>query len=259
MLNIIIPIYRTHLDNYEVASLQSAFKHFNQYTITFVCPENLDLKFLSEHNFITNFFVETFSPEYFKNIDGYNKLLLEAHFYERFSNYEYILICQTDAYVFKNDILHWTQAKYDYIGAPWIGSERNFINLMFEKVNKFFRKFIGKKEKNTERLFKVGNGGFSLRKVESFIKIATIEKDIISEFTATKPKNDYYIEDVFWSLYVSKKYNWYKIPNWNEALNFCIDRKPKLSLKLNNNNLPMACHGFNKKKVAPFWKKYISY
>ena len=72
-----------------------------------------------------------------------------------------------------------------------------------------------------------------------------------------KPTSEYHIEDVFWSLCVPKNYSDYKIPDWKEALNFCIDRKPELSLKFNNNKLPMACHRFNQPKAYKFWSKYF--
>jgi len=260
MLNIIIPIYRTKLESFEIAALKSIFKNLNSFTITFICPNNLSLSFLEKFDFIKNFNVERFDDKYFESINGYNSLLLDINFYERFAQYKYILICQTDAYVFKNDMAFWLEQDYDYIGAPWLGSKRNFLNITLEKLNNFTRRILGKNKKNVERLFKVGNGGFSLRKVNIFIHILEKENQNVKLFIESKPQNEYHIEDVFWSLYVGKKYKKeFKIPEWQKAISFCIDRKPKLGIKLNKNELPMACHGFNKPKVAKFWKSNINF
>lgn len=257
MLNIIIPIYKTSFDEFEIISLKSIFDNFLNYNITFICPDNLELNFLDKYDFIKQYRVERFKDDYFKNIDGYNKLLVANEFYKRFEDFKYILICQTDVYIFKNELENWISKNYDYVGAPWIASKRNFINIFFETTNNLYRKTTGKKLKNTERIFKVGNGGFSLRKIEKFIKIIDLEIKNIEKFETDRFNNDYYIEDVFWSLYVPKFYSDFKIPDWKEALSFCIDRKPKLAFKLNNNKIPMACHGFNKPKVTKFWKKFI--
>lgn len=255
---ILIPIYRDFLDSYEIISLNSIIRNFNNYKIIFISPDEMSMdSYQLFFNQLNNFEIMYFEKDCFDSIDRYNKLLLDFKFYEKFSDFEYILICQLDVYVFKDELLNWINKKYDYIGSPWIGSKRNYLNISLEYLNNFFRKLTCKKLKNIERLFKVGNGGFSLRKVDKFIDISKNETKKIEDFFNKKDSTDYYIEDVFWSLYVPKKYKDYDIPNWQEALSFSIDRKPKLSFKLNNYNLPMACHRFNYKKSFDFWKKYI--
>ncbi|WP_333661234.1 DUF5672 family protein [Chishuiella changwenlii] len=257
---IVIPIYQDFLDEFEKKSLESIICHFNEFEIVFVAPNGMTTK--SYENYfsqLNNWRLKYFSSDCFISIEAYNKLLLDTLFYKCFAEYEYMLICQLDVYVFKNDLLAWCQKGYDYVGAPWIGSSRNFINLTFEKFNRSIRKLKGKRIKNTEILFKVGNGGFSLRKIEKFIHITREQNREIELFLKTKPETEYHVEDVFWSLYVPKKYKDFKIPGWKEALNFCIDRKPKKALNLNNNQLPMACHRFNQPNPARFWKKYINF
>ncbi len=257
-VGIIVPIYRDFLDEFEKKSLESIIQHFNGFEIIFVAPKGLTTSnYSSFFSKINDIRVEYFSSNCFDSIDDYNQLLLEKYFYKTFEEFEYILICQLDVYVFKNKLNEWSDKGYDYVGAPWIGSERNFINLTFEKINGFIRKIKGKKPKNTERLFKVGNGGFSLRKVDRFIQISEEQSNQINLFLKEKPNSDYHVEDVFWSLYVPKIYKDYKIPEWQEALDFCMDRKPEEALKLNNNVLPMACHRFNQPKPYKFWRNYI--
>ncbi|WP_291115415.1 DUF5672 family protein [Empedobacter sp. UBA7248] len=257
-VGIVVPIYRDFLDEFEKKSLKSITQHFNDFEIIFAAPKGLSTsRYSSYFNKIKHLRIEYFSSNCFDSIDAYNQLLLSKEFYQTFEEFEYILICQLDVYVFKNKLNEWCEKDYDYVGAPWVGSERNFINVTFEKINGFVRKLKGKNPKNTERLFKVGNGGFSLRKVEKFIQISDEQSKQIELFLTEKPESDYHIEDVFWSLFVPKKYTDYKIPNWKEALDFCMDRKPEKSFKLNNNALPMACHRFNQPKPYKFWRNYI--
>lgn len=258
-VGIVIPIYRDFLDEFEKKSLESIITHFNEFEIIFVAPLGLTVEAYKGYlNKINNYRIEYFEKDCFSSIDAYNKLLLDSEFYQRFSDYYYILICQLDVYVFHNKLIDWCKKDYDYVGAPWIGSERNIINLTLDSFNAKIRLIRGKKQKNTERLFRVGNGGFSLRKVDMFISISQKEKENIQLFLEKKPDSEYYIEDVFWSLYVTKIYNNYRIPEWKEALSFCMDRKPIKAMRLNNNQLPMACHRFNQPKLFKFWKKYIN-
>lgn len=61
-----------------------------------------------------------FPDTYFKGIAGYNRLMMSPEFYETFAQWEYILIYQTDAWVFSDRLSEWCSKGYDYIGAPWI-------------------------------------------------------------------------------------------------------------------------------------------
>ncbi len=257
-VKIIIPFYKDSYDENDVLSLDRTFALLGNYPIVFVVPESLETAFITNHPVYKNASIERFENHFFKNIDGYNQLMLSPVFYKRFIATDYILICQTDVFVFKNELEKWINLDFDYVGAPWIGSPKTFISTVIGNVNSIYRKITQKKEKNKERLFMVGNGGFSLRKVASFYKIGCEEQNNIQEFTLNKPSNDYYIEDVFWSLYIPERYLDFKIPDWKLALNFCIDRRPEIALKLNHGNLPMACHGFNKPNVAAFWKSIFN-
>ena len=77
--------------------------------------------------------------------------MLSSEFYRRFSKFEYILIYQLDAFVFKDQLNYWCKKGYDYIGAPWFEG----FHLTKTGVN-----IIG-----------VGNGGFSLRRVKTHIDL----------------------------------------------------------------------------------------
>lgn len=243
---VVIPVYRTQLSKTEERSLQQCLKILKNHDIFFACPQDLD------PNFLKNFPVKTrkFAQHYFKDIDGYNRLMLESHFYESFLDYEYLLIHQLDAFVFKDELLFWCEKGYDYIGAPWIATR--------SLVSSVLKPFASKNIKKRGPIFyKTGNGGFSLRKTRRFFEISkALEKEISEQLTQNKDEI-YAIEDVFWSLKVPGFFPDFTIPNYREAVKFAIDRKPEIALKINDNQLPFGCHGIDKPKVIDFWKPIL--
>jgi hypothetical protein len=254
-VKILIPIYKAFFGELEEKSFLQCVKVLKDYEIVLVHPEGLDHSYITEN--FDGISVESFPKHYFKNIDGYNELLLSASFYERFEDSEFILIYQLDAFVFKDELKEWCQKGYDYIGAPWIATPENSIWLKY--FNKIARKFRSKKKNDREQIFfKVGNGGFSLRRTASHYTIAKEKESFIFDFLNAENKEIYAIEDVFWSLKAPEFDMNFKIPDYKEALHFAIDRKPKLALGLTNNQLPFGCHGINKPKVIDFWKPILA-
>lgn len=254
-VKILIPIYKSYFGDLEEKSFLQCVKVLNDYEIVLVQPEGLDTTYITEKfNTIT---VENFPKHYFQNIEGYNELLLSPLFYERFLDSEYILIYQLDAFVFRDELTEWCQKGYDYIGAPWIASLKN--TFWAKNFHLITRKFRSKKKNNREQIFfKTGNGGFSLRKTSSHYSIAKQNESFILDFLRAKEKEIYAIEDVFWSIKAPEFSPEFKIPDYKEALYFAIDRKPKIALALNNNQLPFGCHGINKPKVIEFWKPILN-
>ncbi|MGO4771924.1 DUF5672 family protein [Flavobacterium sp. W22_SRS_FK3] len=250
LVRVVVPVYREFFGELEEKSFLQCCKVLKDYEIVILHPEGLNYSYLSQINLkITP---ESFPKYYFESIDGYNKLLLSSEFYERFSDSEYILIYQLDAFVFKDVLKEWCTKGYDYVGAPWIATRHNKV------VNKILALFDSKKKKERKQIFyKVGNGGFSLRRVSSHYKIAKKHEIFIDDFLRAEKKAIYAIEDVFWSLKAPEFCKDFKIPGYKEALHFAIDRKPKIALKIINNQIPFGCHGINKPKVIDFWKPLL--
>ncbi|WP_281337303.1 DUF5672 family protein [Flavobacterium eburneipallidum] len=254
-VKVIIPIYKSFFGELEEKSFLQCMKVLGNYEIVLVQPEGLDNSFITAN--FDGIIVESFPKYYFQNIEGYNKLLLSPLFYERFLDSEYILIYQLDAFVFNDELSMWCQKEYDYIGAPWIATEYNTVGMKI--VNAISSLFDSEKKKERKQIFfKTGNGGFSLRKVSSHYKIVKEQETFISDFLSADKKKIYAIEDVFWSLKAIEFNENFRIPDYKEALGFAIDRKPKIALALNNNQLPFGCHGINKPKVIDFWKPILN-
>ena len=101
MVNIVIPIYKEEPSGNDIISIKRVFRVLKEYPITFVHPKSLDIRAYEEFGKVT---FRDFDDAYFKSIDGYNQLMLSIDFYEAFTE-KYILIYQTDAYIFRDDLL----------------------------------------------------------------------------------------------------------------------------------------------------------
>lgn len=260
---VVVPIYKEVLSQNEEESLKQCIKVLSNYNIFLVCHENLNLdvykRIFNEKQCKTAFF----HKQYFKNIDGYNHLLTSYKFYNHFRNYKFLLVYQLDCWVFRDELAFWCQQGYDYIGAPWYEGW-NSINAN--------SKFIG-----------VGNGGFSLRKISSCLKVvfsfSYIQsplvfwdhfkkdkslknfKELLLNITISNNSfflfNDsYFYEDYFWSVIVTKNFTWFKVPELNAAAQFSTEVNAPALFELNNNKLPFGCHAWEKYH-PDFWKKYI--
>lgn len=237
---IVVPLYKTELSHNEELSFNNILNLYNPSDVCLFIPESLKLR--KRFHAIEQ---QKFEDRYFENVMSYNKLMLSKVFYKRFSEYDYILVHQLDAFMFRKDLEYWCKKDYDYIGAPWLKSKNPISHI-----------FRSKKLKLREPIFnKVGNGGFSLRKVNTFLKFLDTYENIVSE---NEHHPLYRIEDVFWSL-IAPQYINFTIPDYKVAVDFSIDRKPEIGLKLNKGKLPFGCHGFEKSKTKPFWKKYVKY
>ncbi len=258
-----IPVYKPEISEYEEISLSRALEVFGEYPIILACPDNLDINVYREiaNRYKKAVAFENFDDLFFKNLDGYNKLMLSSGFYERFQQYEYILIYQLDCYVFRDELKKWGQTGYDYIGAPWLHNDRRqwwtLKNRIKYKLKQYYRRCLNKENTISFGFYKVGNGGFSLRKVQTFI-------DVIKKFDGTRRLERYrnangnylYAEDVFWGCEVNRYWRNIRIPSYRKALKFAFDMNPSLGYELNDNQLPFGCHAWYRYDPV-FWAPFI--
>lgn len=262
---IVIPVYKTLPDEAEKMSLLQCVKILGRHEMCLVCPQELDVTAYTElagRSFLT----ERFERKYFQGIEGYNELMKGRGFYERFEQYEYILIYQLDAWVFEDKLDYWCSKGYDYIGAPWFQFHRNH-----EEGYDFMC---------------VGNGGLSLRKVSKFLKVTDrLQRlynisDILWPFqrkswreykTVLKrcihglnrmgaymvEKKDKW-EDVFFCCELKDTRQELNTPDCLEASLFSIETSPKYIFnEINKGQLPFGCHAWKRYQYEDFWSKYI--
>jgi len=255
---IVIPIYKSDLSIYEKIALAQCGKLLSDFDIVIIKPEDLDI-LPSEIQF--SYSVVTFSSVYFKSVFGYNDLMLSEFFYEKFLNYNYLLIYQLDAFVFKNELKYWCNLGYDYIGAPWL-REKEFPTLFKrskERLRTYFHRRYnlldkqGRPDIERQLYNQVGNGGFSLRKVKSFYDICIQEKELVESYIGQN-SSDYH-EDMFWTVEVNRKKKRIKTPSYKKALNFSIETAPERAMHIIKGNMPFGCHAWDKN--LEFWKDKI--
>ncbi len=250
---VVVPLYTAVLSVDEVMALTRTVKMLGHHPFAVICPEGLDLSPLDALLATASPKIERFYPKFFDGVAGYNKLMLSETLYERFLDYDYLLICQTDAFVFSDRLSVWCGRDYDWIGAPWVAANQNIFNRALFRLNNLFRR----QKKHDDYLFKVGNGGFSLRRVSTLLKIVREQRDNIAHRLANPDDSCHHVEDRFFSIVAPTLYPELRIPTWQEAVAFCIDRRPHRALAIANGQLPFACHGFNKRNVRKFWQPIL--
>ena len=215
---IVIPYYKNELKWYEELSLNRAFDVFSERQICLIAPESLDVTLLFRNH---DLMIERFGDHYFTGTTSYNRLMLSNKFYMRFSQYDYILIYQLDAFVFSDQLDYFLDLDYDYIGAPWFYCESYYKG----DDNKYYKT-------------PVGNGGFSLRKTEAFINLIEQHKNESMSFMDN--------EDAFFP-YMSLKYpDSIKIAPFDVASHFSFECEPRKLFKYNSGVIPFGCHGWMK-------------
>jgi hypothetical protein len=265
-VGVVVMIHKKEISHYERISLEQCLKVFNKWPIHFAKPFSLDITDfnLSKHKI----HIENFPDSCFKSIGEYSRMLLSTSFYKRFLEYKYILIYQLDAFVFSDQLKYWCDMDYDYLGAPWF---ENFSSRENEGS------FIG-----------VGNGGYSLRKISSHLKVLntfsyvrSVRENLKLHFTDKNSFSGYiknaagFIlnhtirnnthrffnnyeghEDQFWGLSVAKKLKWFRVPDFKQASAFAFEMQPHRLFELNNKELPFGCHAWWKYDLD-FWKPHI--
>ncbi|HEX2829933.1 MAG TPA: DUF5672 family protein [Burkholderiales bacterium] len=263
---VVVPLYRESLDPAETIALTQCCRLLSRHAVAFVAPDGLDVaraKAIAEREGAAAC-VERFAAPYFRSSGTYNALLLSENFYRRFEAHEYILIHQLDAFAFADELDRFCALGYDYIGAPWLH------------------------DPSRGRI--VGNGGFSLRKVESALRVLQLPQSRVPQRLALawrrhgllrKRSSDWLgrtgrldrimqsddflplalthlmhvNEDGFWGQNCDKLPFFTTAP-YREALAFSFETDPALAYERNGRALPFGCHGFP--YIAPeFWRPHI--
>jgi hypothetical protein len=139
-----VPIYQTDPSQLARMALARCVAILGHYPLVFFGPRSLNSD--SYGRIAPSASTRVFDDRHFSSVASYSALLLSPSFYEAFSDFDHLLIHQLDAFVFRDTLTDWCARGFDYIGAPW----RNETNSDW---------------------FGVGNGGFSLRDVQSCLAV----------------------------------------------------------------------------------------
>ncbi len=250
LVHIIIPVYKSDLNDNEKLALSQCLRILGTYPISLIKPMNLNVDNLLEQ--YPQLGIVNFPDHFFDGIQSYNALMLSPSFYNEFISFEYILIYQLDAYVFRDELTYWCKKKFDYVAAPWVVKPK--YNLLYYKVflqlKALCYKLLGRKI----IMGNVGNGGFSLRKVDSFYNATINKRKIIEKYLKRGEEGKaIFNEDIFWGHENPD----FEYPTYSEALRFSFDHHPAICMNQAGRKLPFGCHGWSKDKNITFWNKYI--
>ena len=252
-VKVLVPVYRPVLTVQERASLAQTVRVLGSHPIVLLHPADVPVgSIAAEFPAVQTMAV---SPEWLgsrNGIAGYNRMMLSAAFYDLFADTEYILICHTDAWIFRDELAAWCDRGYDCVAAPWI--RRRVYDLPLLGGYLAWRRRRAERRGRTLRqsLYgRIGNGGLSLRRVESFRRACERYRETAEHYLA-RPHH-LHNEDVFWALVPDG----FRYPDWKEALGFSFDTNPAYCWRLTGGRLPMGGHSWSKPRMYRFWRRII--
>jgi hypothetical protein len=237
-VTVVIPIHKEIPSELEKISLAQTLKVLKKYPITFQAKDDLNVKWYEDFcEGKADIIFERFKWNGFKE---YTFLMISPEFYLRFVDYEFILICHLDAFVFRDELQAWCEKDYDFIGSV-------IYNKEWAKLPSRRGKFLGLSKPEY-----FGDGGFALKKVESFVTLTTTFHFRIKlylwyrEFT-----KKFFQEDIFLSQLFPRLIAKFKIPPMAIAQQFgaAFELWDERNLPFNNNDcssLPFGIHGWVK-------------
>lgn len=258
---VVVPLYESNPDQWQRLSFEQCCRILGGHPICIATNKEVDIRQYQKiaSQFGLKILREDFESSYFASIAGYNRLMLDKHFYQRFAEYEYMLVYQLDAWVFRDELDDWCNKGYDYIGAPWIEKDEN----------------------GNIELAGVGNGGFSLRRIQHFIDVLShrgpvrsgkqlhlkpsIKNKVYKFFYSLGYQNNlsYYkkdetiFEDIFLSIFLADTKLRALTPDAETACHFAFEQAPSY-LYSKTKQLPFGCHAWQKYEYDSFWKEHIS-
>ncbi|HEY8483826.1 MAG TPA: DUF5672 family protein [Longimicrobiales bacterium] len=250
---------RTELTADEEISLRHLLHFLGDYDRYLVLPRGSDLR-------LPGFAAKRFNRKFFGSARAHTRLMLSRRFYAEFREYRYILIYHLDALVFSDQLREWCETGLDYIGAPWLRSA----------------------EEPAHGFAGVGNGGFSLRKVSSMLRVLDSRRYQLdpeaywARYHAWKPwpkrlfgwplkglKRAHRLngarweasrfrgnEDKFWAKRAQHYDPEFRIAPVEVALRFAFEVAPRYCFEQNQRTLPFGCHAWPRYDRA-FWEPYL--
>ena len=258
-----MPHHLPYLTWHQEISVRQCQRILSDYPIHLACPEGMDVSAITA--IVPNLKIDYFDKKWFISCESYNFLKMSKSFYERYSQYEYLLTYELDCFVYKDELFQWCEKKFDYIGAPWF--EGYFSASLDAKI-------LG-----------VGNSGFSLRRIAACLDVLNsfnygeyfkeklaknMEKGGILSALREEVKN-YFLyrskygkvsmlgpihEDGFWCQKVGEKIKSFRIASVEDAISFSFEANPSRLYEKNNTQLPFGCHAWSLYNLE-FWRPHI--
>ena len=267
---VVIPVYEERPNQEELRAFRNNIKILKAHPICLITFEECDTTIYQNiaREESVSLKYKYFSHDRFRSVASYNGLCLSTTFYNQFSDYEYMLICQLDVWIFRDELSLWCSRGYDYIGAP--------IYYPYN-VNHFTQKFRA-----------IGNGGLCLRRIQycldilssdlnrillkpipllkmywylflydetytcSWVKRLSILPLTIAKIFGFRNSFQYFAsrnlnEDLLLGSWINQSWHYTaNLPDEITAAHFSIEVNAEMLLKRMNGKLPMGVHAYEK-------------
>jgi uncharacterized protein DUF5672 len=263
---VVVPLStRASLTADEEISLRHLEHFLGKYDKYLVAPEG--------RSFARPGFETTFFPrKYFGSASAHGRLQFSEGFYARFEAYKYILMYHLDSLVLSDQLAKWCETGLDLIGPPWLPSD----------------------DSPWVKRPQVGNGGFALMKIESFLNVIRSERrgvdpdEFWREFCAANPPHRQWMHlprkylkrlrmfnnvrwemrgwcartdgtgnvDYFWANEAIKYWPQFRIASVEQGLEFAFEVAPRMCFEMNHHRLPFGSHAWARYDRG-FWEPYL--
>jgi hypothetical protein len=258
-----IPVYKPELSAAEKISVDRTVEALGRWPLYLVGPAAMAARWQAlSQRYGQRIQVKTFADRFFCGIKGYNALMRSKEFYRAFAGCSHVLIAQTDALVISDQLGEWCGRGYSYVGAPWfVGGSQPTLPLEF---------------------YGVGNGGFSLRKIDDFLHVLNTPRRIPNFIKSRaegkagllglprRLKHERWFaynvgpffptsnEDHFWGMLVPAVFPFFRVPAPQAAIGFAFEVAPRTLYELNGQTLPFGCHAWERCDRA-FWEEKLPF
>ena len=143
---IVVPMStRPDLNEEEEISMRQLLHHLGSYDRFFLAQEGMQFDY-------EGFQTKWYPKRFFGSGAAHGKLLGTRGFYRDFLDYEYVFFYHLDSLAFSDELAAWCEKDIDYIGPPWVRCEDS--------------PWVDRP--------RVGNGGFTLLRVDGALKAVCI-------------------------------------------------------------------------------------
>jgi hypothetical protein len=265
---IMVPLPSPVLSADDEVSMRHLRRHLDHYDKFLLVPRGMEIK-------LDGFSVIELDHKHFGSAANHNRMLYLVDFWEKFSDYEFMLMYHLDALVFSDQLREWCDKGYDYIGAPFMHCE----------------------DSPWVKKDRVGNGGFALYRIPSVLKVLwnryaqrpskyyedhfwpliEFQRNTLRPVRAAIPgwlrgrlteplrqtvKRFDHVEaneignDSFWSDEAQRYYPEFKVAPFDEGLRFAFEVCPDLCLVRNGGEMPFGCHAWARYNKS-FWEPHL--
>ena len=264
---IMVPLPSPQLREDEEVSMSHLRKHLDHYEKFLLVPQGMEVQ-------MEGFRAVELDRRHFGSAANHNRMLYRTDFWEKFADYEYVLMYHLDALVFSDQLQDWCDQGLDYIGAPFlICSDAPWV-----------------------RVERCGNGGFALYRVPSVLKVLwnrylddpwkyfedhfwrfiEFQRKCLRPVRAAMPswmkgrataslrgqlKKMDHVEvnergnDLFWSDKAKHYLPEFKVGSLEQGLAFAFEMEPRRCLERTGGRMPFGCHAWGRYDRA-FWNEH---